>query len=337
FLHRPELLLKSPPEEAIADPKNPVLCPLHLHAAAYEMPLRREEVLCQEALRELKEKEGRLYTQKRRPHREITLRGLGTTFTLRGPEGEVLGYLDERQAYWEAHPGAIYLHQGESYLVRNVDLKRREVWLLPALEDYYTEPRAESDLEVLSGEPVGHGVYVGRVVLRERVVGYVKKRFFTGSVLEEVPLLMPEIAFPTEALWFHPPEVVPPHQIPGGIHALEHAMIGLLPLFVLAERQDIGGLSYPFYPRPLPSGGGPTVFIYDGYPGGVGYARAAARRFPEWLRATLELLKACPCEEGCPRCILSPKCGNGNQYLDKKAALLLCANLVLSLPPRVVH
>ncbi|GAB5602006.1 DUF1998 domain-containing protein [Thermus sp. FJN-A] len=337
FLHRPELLLQSPPEEAVADPKNPVLCPLHLHAAAWEMPLSREEVLCLEALAELKEKGGRYYTPRRHPHRHLTLRGLGATFTLRGPEGEVLGHLDERQAYWEAHPGAVYLHGGESYLVRNIDPRKREVWLLPALEDYYTEPRAETHLEVVEGEPVGHGVWVGRVVLRERVVAYVKKRFFTGSVLEEAPLELPEISFPTEALWFHPPEVVPPHQIPGGIHALEHALIGLLPLFVLAERQDIGGLSYPFYPRPLPSGQGPTVFIYDGYPGGVGYARAAARRFPEWVRAALELLRRCPCEEGCPRCVLSPKCGNGNQYLDKKAALMLAANLALSLPRGPVH
>ncbi|QMV30949.1 DEAD/DEAH box helicase [Thermus thermophilus] len=327
FLHRPALLLESPPEEAVADPQNPVLCPLHLHAAAREKPLLAEELLCPEARATLKERNGRFFTPKRNPHREITLRGLGATFTLRGPDGEVLGYLDERQAYWEAHPGAIYLHQGESYLVRNVDLARREVWLLPALEDYYTEPRAETDLEVLSGEEVGPGVWVGRVVLRERVVGYVKKRFYTGSVLEEVPLEMPEVSFPTEALWFHPPEAVPAFQIPGGIHALEHAMIGLLPLFVLAERQDVGGISYPFYPRPLPSPGGPTVFIYDGYPGGVGYARRAARRFPEWLKATLDLLRSCPCEEGCPRCVLSPKCGNGNQYLDKKAALALALAL----------
>lgn len=337
FLQRPELLLKTPPEEAVADPQNPVLCPLHLHAAAFELPLSREEIPCPEALKELKEKDGRFYTPKRRPHRDLSLRGLGASFTLRGPDGEVLGHLDERQAYWEAHPGAVYLHQGESFLVRNIDPERREIWLLPALEDYYTEPRAETDLEVLSGEAVGYGVWVGRVLLRERVVGYVKKRFFTGSVLEEVPLFLPEIAFPTEALWFHPKEVLPPHKIPGGIHALEHAMIGLLPLFVLAERQDIGGLSYPVYPRPLPSGGGPTVFIYDGYPGGVGYARAAARRFPEWIRATLELLKGCPCEEGCPRCVLSPKCGNGNQHLDKAAALQLAANLVLALPGRTLH
>ncbi|GGM96652.1 helicase [Thermus composti] len=327
FLQRPELFLKTPPEEAVAEPQNPVLCPLHLHAAAWEKPLTKEEVLCPEALSELKEKDGLFYTPRRHPHRAIALRGLGATFTLRGPEGEVLGYLDERQAYWEAHPGAIYLHGGESYLVRNIDPGRREVWLLPALEDYYTEPRAETDLEVLSGEPLGHGVWVGRVVLRERVVGYVKKRFYTGSVLEEVPLELPEITFPTEALWFHPPEALPPHRIPGGIHALEHALIGLLPLFVLAERQDIGGISYPFYPRPLPSGQGPTVFIYDGYPGGVGYARRAAQRFPEWVRAALELLLACPCQEGCPRCVLSPKCGNGNQYLDKEAALFLAKAL----------
>ncbi len=334
FLHRPGLLLEAPPEEAVADPRNPVLCPLHTHAAAYELPLRREEVVCPEALGELEEREGRLYTPRKAPHRALVLRGLGGTYTLKDRSGKVLGYLDEHQAYWEAYPGAVYLHQGESYLVAHLDPKRREIYLLPALEDYYTEPRVERDLEVLSGEEVGPGVYVGRVLLRERVVGYVKKRFFSGAVLEEIPLEMPELSFPTEALWFHPPSVLPAHRIPGGIHALEHAMIGLLPLFVLAERQDVGGVSYPHYPRPLPSGGGPTVFIYDGYPGGVGYARAAARRFPEWIQAALTLLKSCPCEEGCPRCILSPKCGNGNQHLDKEAALFLAAALALHHPSR---
>jgi len=111
--------------------------------------------------------------------------------------------------------------------------------------------------------------------------------------------------------------------VPSAIHALEHTLIGLLPLFVLAERQDVGGVSYPFYPKPLPSGSGPTVFIYDGYPGGVGYARAAARQFARWVGATRDLLSSCLCEGGCPRCILSPKCGNGNQYLDKATARML--------------
>ncbi|MER3535984.1 MAG: DEAD/DEAH box helicase [Thermus sp.] len=332
FLAHPDLLLKTPPERAVADPRNPVLCPLHLHAAARELPLKKEEVLCPEALMELKEQNGRYHTPRRRPHQALSLRGLGESFTLKDPSGRVLGYLDERQAYWEAHPGAVYLHQGESYRVRNLDLTRREVVLLPALEEYYTEPRVERDLEVLSGEEVRPGVYVGRVQLREKVVGYVKKRFFTGSILEEVPLEMPEVSFPTEAVWFHPPQVLPTPLIPGAIHALEHALIGLLPLFILAERQDIGGISYPFYPYPLFSGQGATVFIYDGYPGGVGYARAAARDFPRWLKAAYDLLRTCPCEEGCPRCILSPKCGNGNQYLDKKAALSLATQMALLFP-----
>lgn len=332
FLTHPDLLLKTPPEQAVADPENPVLCPLHLHAAARELPLKKEEIPCPEALEELREKGGRYYTPRPNPHRALTLRGLGATFTLKDPSGRVLGYLDERQAYWEAHPGAVYLHQGESYRVRNLDLARREVVLLSALEEYYTEPRVERDLEVLSGEAVRPGVYVGRVRLRERVVGYVKKRFFTGSVLEEVPLEMPEVSFLTEAVWFHPPDLLPTPLVPGAIHALEHALIGLLPLFVLAERQDIGGISYPFYPYPLFSGQGATIFIYDGYPGGVGYSRAAAQVFPQWIKAAYDLLKTCPCEEGCPRCILSPKCGNGNQYLDKKAALALATQMVLSLP-----
>jgi DEAD/DEAH box helicase domain-containing protein len=175
------------------------------------------------------------------------------------------------------------------------------------------------------------------------VIGYVKKRFVSEVVLEEVPLLMPELTFQTEAVWFHPclnlavlptvesrwPDQTPLTEalVPSAIHALEHTLIGLLPLFVLAERQDIGGVSYPFYPRPLPSGSGPTIFIYDGYPGGVGYVRAAARQFPRWIRAARDLLQHCPCEDGCPRCILSPKCGNGNQFLHKQSALWLAEAL----------
>lgn len=352
FRERPELLLGSPPESAVADPANPVLYPLHLHCAARELPIEPSEPLYLPWLANgLLEKHGRLYTPRRNPHRDLILRGLGTTFTLKDNQGHTLGTLDERQAYWEAHPGAVYLHQGESYLVRNLDVEKREIVLLPGLEDYYTQPRAETDIEVLGGEELLPGVWVGPVILRERVTGYVKKRFVSETVLEEVMLTMPELSFQTEAVWFHPLAETAVHLaplpgepdritgrwpdeagmsealVPSAIHALEHTMIGLLPLFVLAERADVGGVSYPFYPRPLASGAGPTVFIYDGYPGGVGYARAAARQFPGWIRATRDLLERCPCEGGCPRCVLSPKCGNGNQYLDKAAALWLAEAL----------
>ncbi len=369
FEQHPDLLLKSPPESAIADPDNPILYPLHAHCAARELPILLPGAASPGSGAEgqqpvkldpmykpwlniqppLVEKYGRLFTPKRSPHQDLILRGLGRSFSLRDNTGKLLGTLDERQAYWEAHPGAVYLHQGESYLVRNLDPEKREIVLLPGLEDYYTQPRAETEVEVLQGEEILSGIWVGPVVLRERVTGYVKKRFVSETVLDEVALLMPELSFQTEAVWFHPceglsvlptletdghveprwldPTFLTEAQVPSAIHALEHTLIGLLPLFVLAERQDIGGVSYPFYPRPLPSGSGPTIFIYDGYPGGVGYARAAAQQFPRWVAAARDLLQGCPCKEGCPRCILSPKCGNGNQFLDKPTARMLAEAL----------
>jgi len=338
FLRRPELLLGSPPESAVADWKNPYLYPPHLHCAAREKPVAEDENFCLPKLAQnagLVVKEGRCFTPYKAPHRRLSLRGSGATFTLRDAAGNVMGHLDERQAYWEAHPGAIYLHQGESYLVRNLDRKKREIVLLPALEDYYTQPRAQTDVLVYPEEAreVKPGIWVGRVRMREQVVGYVKKRFVTEAVLEEVDLDMPEVAFDTEAVWFHPPTgILAPELVPSGIHALEHAMIGLLPLFVLAERRDVGGVSYPIYPHELPSGEGPVIFIYDGYPGGVGYARAGAEQFGRWIGATYEQLSTCPCSHGCPRCILSPKCGNGNQFLDKQAALELAERLSLRYP-----
>jgi DEAD/DEAH box helicase domain-containing protein len=344
FEVHPELLLESPPEAAVADAENPVLYPLHAHCAALELPIPLHSPSdpfhrVPTVHPPLVEKNGRLYSPKRNPHRELILRGLGQNYNLRDANGKLLGTLDERQAFWEAHPGAVYLHQGESYLVRNLEPEKREVVLLPSLEDYYTQPRAQTELEVLNGEEVLPGVWVGAVRLRERVVGYVKKRYYSEAVLEEVPLLMPELVFQTEALWFHPCDGLPVSTdslgensltealLPSALHALEHTLIGLLPLFVLAERQDVGGVSYPFYPYPLPSAGGPTIFIYDGYPGGVGYARSAARRFARWVQAARDLLQSCPCEGGCPRCILSPKCGNGNQHLDKKGAWVLAEAL----------
>lgn len=313
----PERLIEGVPEAAVAEPDNPVLRPLHLHCAAREAPLAPGEELVVGLEAELRWRDGRGYTPKARPHRELLLRGLGWSFTLKDSEGQVLGQLDERQAYTETYPGAIYLHAGESYLVRNLDLRAREVILLPALEDYYTEPRIEIDVDLEEEEPVAEGLWVGRVRLREQVVGYVKKRFYSEAVLAEVALELPPLSFPTEALWFAPPPF-PEAELPNALHALEHTLIGLMPLFFLVERQDLGGVSYPSYP-----GRGPLMFIYDGYPGGLGYARRAARRFPELLEAASELLASCPCAEGCPRCILSPKCGNGNQYLDKAGALKL--------------
>ncbi len=341
----PERLLGGAVEAAVADPFNPYLYPLHLHAAARELPLRPDEPLYRPELagEGFVERGGRIHTTVRNPHRRITLRGSGPSFRLKDAFGRTLGTLDERQAYWEAHPGAVFLHMGESYLVKRFDVERREIELLPSLEDYYTQPLATTEILVNAGEEVREGVWLGKVELVEQVVGYVKKRYVTEAVLEEVPLAMPEIRYATEAVWFHvEPGWLAEEKdlalamealLPSGIHALEHAMIGMLPLFVLAERADLGGVSYPAYPHPLPSGGGrPTIFIYDGHPGGVGYVREGARRFPEWIAATRDRLAGCPCEAGCPRCVLSPKCGNQNRYLDKGAALRLAEALAARHP-----
>ncbi|WP_293170156.1 DEAD/DEAH box helicase, partial [Oceanithermus sp.] len=191
FSERPERLLGSPPESAVADWKNPYLYPPHLHCAAFEHPVDPAEPIYLGELADdphLQEHGGRIYTTFKNPHRRISLRGGGVTFTLRDASGKALGQLDERQAYWEAHPGAVYLHQGESYLVRNLDPKKREVVLLPSLEDHYTQPRATTEIEVYPEHAVEvqPGVWVGRVRMREQVTGYVKKRYVTEAVLEEV-------------------------------------------------------------------------------------------------------------------------------------------------------
>lgn len=333
LLERPDWLLASPPEAAVCDPFNPVLYPPHLHCAAREWPIDPREEIYQpllatalnprpQATNSPDDPGFRLYTSVRQPHQQLTLRGMGGTYRLRNNAGQTLGSMDQRQAYWEAHPGAVYLHMGQNYLVRNLDPEQREIVLLPGLEDYYTQPRTLTEIEVLEGWPLAGGAWTGRVRLREQVIGFVKKRYIHETILEEVNLALPEITFETEAVWFHPPEeAVSPVELPGAIHALEHTLIGLLPLLVLAERADVGGVSYPLYPQPLASGQGATVFIYDGYPGGVGYARAAGRQFGRWLQLARHLLESCPCTDGCPRCTLSPKCGNGNQPLDKAAAL----------------
>jgi DEAD/DEAH box helicase domain-containing protein len=219
------------------------------------------------------------------------------------------------------------LHQGETYLVADLDLSKGVATLLPHIEAYYTQARSTTEVEVTAREFELHGVAVGRVRVATSYGSYVKKRYFSEAVLDERPLDLPEVAYPTQALWFgvsHVAQAVPAALLPSAMHALEHTLIGLLPAFVLCERADVGGVSYPRHPVL----GEPLIFIYDGYPGGVGYARAGATVFPEWLSAARELLERCPCQHGCPRCVLSPKCGNGNQFLDKRSALGLAEALL---------
>ena len=351
YVSHPDLLVAGKPEQAVADPGNVVIHPLHAHCAARERPIQDGEDVLLGRLGEelgLVRRGTKFYSPKKYPHGEVVLRGSGRgNFTIRTREGALLGHIDEANAYWDVHPGAIYLHQGENYYVRNLDLEKRVAVLISSLEDYYTQPRADTDVTIQGGELSAYGVSVGRVDVRRQVVGYVKKRYRSESSLGEEMLELPALEFQTEALWFPIPEALelPPAILPGAIHALEHAMIGLLPAFVLCERADVGGVSYPAYGITTPvrlepddpktreleridPGGLPTIFIYDGYPGGVGYARAGVGVFTEWLTATRDLLRDCPCKSGCPRCTLSPKCGNGNEPLDKRGACELASRIL---------
>jgi DEAD/DEAH box helicase domain-containing protein len=341
YLNHPDLLVDGPVESAVADPFNSVIHPLHLACAAAEAPLARDEGLIApwvdlEAVPGLVETRHGFEHRGRYPHRRVSIRGTGgTTVRLKDGTGTTLGTSDFAAALRDLHPGAVYLHKGETYVVADLDLERGMARLLPHIEDYYTQPRSETDIEVIAvGGPPSRaladgvmseppaGVHVGTVLVRHTVTGYVRKRYFTEAVLEERFLDLPEVSYQTQALWFEPHDLdggPPLADMPGALHALEHTLIQLLPAFVLCERADIGGVSYPSYPAT----GSSAVFIYDGYPGGVGYARAGAAVFDAWLRAARDLLARCPCTAGCPRCVLSPKCGNGNQTLDKAAALVL--------------
>lgn len=339
YLHHPELITEGRVEDAVADPHNSEVHPAHVVCAAAERPVREGEELLAPWLR-LDEVQGLVpggegwRSLRRYPHRRVAVRGSGGgRVRLEDGFGGRIGVADRETAVRELHPGAVYLHRGDTFLVARLDLDAGLATLVPHIESWYTQTRMETDVEVLAAEHLFGRVSVGRVRVATRVTGYVKKRYLTEAVLDEVPLELPEISYPTQALWFRVSDVagaVPPAELPSAMHALEHTLIGLLPAFVLCERADVGGVSYPLYPPT----GEPTVFVYDGYPGGVGYARAGASLFPRWLAAARDLLADCPCREGCPRCVLSPKCGNGNQYLDKATARRLAEALLAAERPQ---
>ncbi|HWR97783.1 MAG TPA: DEAD/DEAH box helicase [Candidatus Methanoperedens sp.] len=244
-----------------------------------------------------------------------------------GAKPRVIGSLDGNRAFSEGHPGAIYLHRAAQYQVTRLDLDRRNLWARPVDVDYYTLPHREKETEILATRrsKLVHNFVcrLGELKVTERVVGYEKKRVSNGERLSVHELELPPSSFETIGLWIEIDEFVPRAvagrrlNYMGGIHAVEHAAIALFPLFALCERDDVGGISTPLHAQV----GKGAVFIYDGYAGGVGLAEASFSRIGELLERTLELIASCDCEGGCPACIYSNKCGNGNVPLDKEAAV----------------
>ena len=342
YLQHPDLITEARAERAIADTYNSEIHPLHVACAAYEKPIAINEGYVAKYLEpspdnNLYLKNNKWYYQGKYPHKKLNIRGTGgKRIILKDGFDKTIGISDYETALRDLHQGAVYLHQGENYLVGKLDLKKGIAVLLPHLEDYYTQTRSETQIEIIKKEFDLFGVNVGRVRVATNYNSYVKKRYFREHIIDERALDLPEISYNTQALWFttsHIANLLSPVDLASGLHALEHTLIGLLPAFILCERSDIGGVSYPIYPAT----GEATIFIYDGYPGGVGYTQAGTSLFPQWLQAAYERLQNCPCKSGCPRCTLSPKCGNGNQYLDKKAAKILAKALLDAMPQRAVN
>jgi DEAD/DEAH box helicase domain-containing protein len=247
--------------------------------------------------------------------------------------GAVLGLVERSRAYSTVHPGAIYLHLGESYLVQELDEVTLRAVVAPFSGDWYTQVKKETDTSI--GRPLrteercGLELVFGEIEVTEQVVGYERKTIRSQERIELVPLVLPPSSFPTEAIWFVPEAA----QLDGltempvllaTLHAAEHSLIAMLPLWAMCDRWDIGGLSTNVHPQT----GRPTVFVYDGHAGGVGIAERGFEQFEGWVADTAGMIAGCPCRDGCPSCVQSPKCGNLNDLLDKAGAQTLLERLV---------
>ena len=349
LMRHPDFLFSKNFDNALINPGNHYILAPHLLCAAWESPLEESEegFFGANARAELEglEKEGKLRKSNDKwylspaityPAQEVNIRATaGKNYDIvDASQGRLLETIEGSFAFSQLHPGAVYLHQGESYLITDLDLGARTATAAPTTVDYYTQARELTDIRVIkvakTAKHKGIKVYLGDVDVTTVVTGFKKKKQFTEEVIGEEPLDLPSQSFPTRALWFDlPGEAISRIadaglDFYGGLHACEHAAIGILPLFALCDRNDIGGVSTPLHPDT----GKAQIFIYDACPGGTGIAEKGFEMLTELWRATLKVIKECPCSDGCPACIQSPKCGNNNQPLDKKAAAILLEGLV---------
>ena len=277
-----------------------------------------------------------LYSSRLAPHRHVDLRGTGSRYNIVSSKtGKHKGEIDEFRAFKETHPGAIYLHKGDTFLVDTLDLDTKTAKVSRAKVDYYTRIRSDKNTEILeiydSKKIWKTECYTGRLRVTDQVMGYEKWRIHGKRKLSVIPLDLPPLIFETQGLWFKIPVQIQRQaekqylHFMGGIHAIEHAAIGIFPLLVMADRNDLGGIATPLHPQV----GSAAVFIYDGVPGGAGLSRQAFIKAKDLLENTLDVIHACPCETGCPSCVHSPKCGSGNRPIDKAAAVFLLNHILL--------
>ena len=353
--HPDEVFTRSP-EPAVINPHNPFILEPHLACAAYELPLTHNDHQywgegLDDGVRSLVQAD-KLKTRRRRlrgggdepiavwaargiPGRKLGLRnGSSAEYRISLEDGTLIGTVDEGRAFSLVHPGAIYLHRGQSFRVLDLDIDNHDAVVEPDDGDTYTQARTEIDISVLEVDdvrPVGRSeLHLGAVEVRSQVIGYQRKDARTRKILGNETLELPPQQLITRSFWYTvTPELladagVPDGAVPGTLHAVEHTGIGILPLFTICDRWDVGGVSTALHADTML----PTIFIYDGYQGGAGIAELGFEAADRHLHATLGVLEDCPCADGCPSCVQSPKCGNGNEPLDKHGAIAMLQALL---------
>ncbi|WP_258527798.1 DEAD/DEAH box helicase [Streptomyces sp. NBRC 110611] len=352
LVHHPEALFDQPVESTVLDPDNPYVLAPHLCAAAAELPLTEADFplfgQASAGLMPQLEASGLLrrrarawhWTRRERAADLTDIRGQGGSpvQVVETGTGRLLGTVDAAAAHTTVHDGAVHLHQGRTYVVQRLDLEDDVALVEEASPPYSTTARDTTAIAILETDteiPWGDArLCFGSVEVTNQVVSFLRRKLITGEVLGETKLDLPPRTLRTRAVWWTVTEDqldaarVGPQQLGGALHAAEHASIGMLPLFATCDRWDIGGVSVPLHPDTLL----PTVFVYDGHPGGAGFAERAFHTAADWLTATRDAIASCECEAGCPSCIQSPKCGNGNDPLHKRGAIRLLAELLRGIP-----
>ncbi len=353
-VEHPEAIFSAPIESSVLDPDNIHVLVPHVACAAAERPVTLDDerwfgsqlagvldVLVSRGILRARPG-GWFWTRPDRPGEHVSLRGIGEVVSIvEGRSGRVVGTVDEAAAHSQAHTGAVHVHQGRTFVVTDLDLETATATVVQGDPGWSTHAQSVSTFDIVA-EEIGadHGpvrVSFGRVDVRRQVTGFLR-RLPSGEVLGRHELDLPERTLSTRAVWWTmTPDAlaeagVAEPDVPGAAHAAEHAAIGMLPLLATCDRWDIGGVSTASHPDT----GLPTIMVYDGHPGGAGFAARAHERIAEWLRMTRETIASCGCAgQGCPSCVVSPKCGNGNDPLDARGAVALLDLLLGSLPPTV--
>lgn len=348
FMRNPKDFFDREVESTVLNPRNKTIVKRHLICAAAEQPIKTDEPLVQDAgvlevVEELVAEASLLLTAdgsywvgaRKYPHREVNLRGIGQTLVIRNnTDDTVLGEIDFMRCFKECHPGAVYLHRGKTWLITNLDLETHEVTAVRKNVNYFTKTMGNKTTEILktyqTKELENFRVSFGYLRVTDTVTGFQRRLVAGQKLISTESLDLPPLVFETEGLWIEIPAAIQKriereqYHFMGGIHALEHGAISIFPLLVLCDRNDVGGIAHPFHEQLSQA----AVFIYDGYPGGVGLSRKAFEKIDELLYLTQKTIGDCPCELGCPSCVHSPKCGSGNRPIDKQSALEILGDLL---------